>query len=32
MYERLKKLLLNDIALYAAHLPLDLHEEVGNNI
>ncbi|HUX51603.1 MAG TPA: Nif3-like dinuclear metal center hexameric protein [Spirochaetia bacterium] len=30
-YERLKTLLLNDVALYAAHLPLDMHEEFGNN-
>ncbi len=31
-YERAKKLITNDIALYACHLPLDAHEEVGNNI
>lgn len=31
-YERAKILLSNDIALYSAHLPLDAHEEVGNNI
>jgi dinuclear metal center YbgI/SA1388 family protein len=30
-YRRLKSLLAHDIALYAAHLPLDLHPEVGNN-
>jgi len=30
-YRRLKSLLSHDIALYAAHLPLDLHPEVGNN-
>jgi len=30
-YRRLRSLLANDIALYAAHLPLDLHAEVGNN-
>jgi dinuclear metal center YbgI/SA1388 family protein len=30
-YRRLRALLANDIALYAAHLPLDLHPEVGNN-
>jgi len=29
--ERLKILLKNDISLYAAHLPLDAHPEVGNN-
>lgn len=31
-YQRIKKLLDNDIWLYACHLPLDAHEEVGNNI
>ena len=30
-YRRLSTLLLNDVALYAAHLPLDLHPDVGNN-
>jgi dinuclear metal center YbgI/SA1388 family protein len=30
-YRRLRSLVINDVALYAAHLPLDLHEEVGNN-
>lgn len=30
-YRRLSTLLLNDVALYAAHLPLDVHPEVGNN-
>jgi dinuclear metal center YbgI/SA1388 family protein len=29
---RLRALLEADIALYAAHLPLDLHPELGNNI
>ena len=29
--ERLKVLLDNDINLYAAHIPLDAHREVGNN-
>jgi dinuclear metal center YbgI/SA1388 family protein len=29
--ERLRFLLANDISLYAAHLPLDAHTEVGNN-
>lgn len=29
--ERLKILLKNEISLYAAHLPLDAHPEVGNN-
>jgi len=31
-YERVKHLIKNDIALYAAHLPLDIHPEVGNNV
>lgn len=31
-YERLKILIGSDIALYASHLPLDAHKEVGNNI
>lgn len=30
-YERLKLLIKNDIGLYAAHIPLDAHPEVGNN-
>ena len=28
---RLRKLLLNHINLFAYHLPLDVHEEFGNN-
>lgn len=28
---RLRTLIQNDVALYAAHLPLDCHPEVGNN-
>lgn len=28
---RIKFLLDNDVSLYAAHLPLDAHQEVGNN-
>lgn len=31
-YERAKKLIKNDIALYSCHLPLDAHREVWNNI
>lgn len=31
-YDRLSKLIKNDIALYGCHLPLDWHEEVGNNV
>lgn len=30
-YRRLRTLLAHDIALYSAHIPLDLHPEVGNN-
>ena len=31
-YDRLRLLISNDIAVYAAHLPLDLHPEIGNNV
>ncbi|MEW6443557.1 MAG: Nif3-like dinuclear metal center hexameric protein [bacterium] len=31
LYGRIRALLEADIALYAAHLPLDAHPEVGNN-
>jgi dinuclear metal center YbgI/SA1388 family protein len=31
-YRRVRQLITTDIALYAAHLPLDAHPEVGNNI
>jgi len=30
--KRLKFLLENEISLYAAHLPLDAHPEIGNNV
>jgi dinuclear metal center YbgI/SA1388 family protein len=30
-YRRLRTLLAHDVALYAAHIPLDVHPEVGNN-
>lgn len=30
-YRRVRALLEQDIALYSAHLPLDLHADVGNN-
>ena len=30
-YRRLRALLEADLALYSAHIPLDLHPEVGNN-
>lgn len=32
MRRRIAALVKNDISLYAAHLPLDCHEEVGNNV
>jgi dinuclear metal center YbgI/SA1388 family protein len=31
-YDRFRLLIENDIALYASHLPLDAHDEVGNNV
>jgi dinuclear metal center YbgI/SA1388 family protein len=31
-YRRLSSLIEHDIALYSAHIPLDLHPEVGNNV
>jgi dinuclear metal center YbgI/SA1388 family protein len=31
-YKRVAALLQHDVALYAAHIPLDLHPEVGNNV
>lgn len=31
-YQRLKAALDGDVAVYSAHLPLDAHPEVGNNI
>jgi dinuclear metal center YbgI/SA1388 family protein len=30
-YRRVRALLSRDIALYSAHIPLDIHAEVGNN-
>ncbi len=30
-YERLRALLTNDVAVYSAHLPLDVHPRIGNN-
>jgi dinuclear metal center YbgI/SA1388 family protein len=32
MHARISALVHNDISLYAAHLPLDCHPEVGNNV
>jgi len=31
-YDIVRNLVHNDIALYGAHLPLDVHPEVGNNV
>ena len=31
MFERIRRLLAHDIAVYSAHLPLDLHPTLGNN-
>ena len=30
-HRRLRALIMNDVAVYAAHLPLDVHPEFGNN-
>lgn len=30
-YERIRRLIAHDIAVYSSHLPLDLHPAVGNN-
>ena len=32
LYERVRFLVEHDLALYAAHLPLDAHPQLGNNI
>ncbi|MFC6276119.1 Nif3-like dinuclear metal center hexameric protein [Psittacicella hinzii] len=31
-YQRIKKLISHDINLYAYHLPVDYHPEIGNNV
>lgn len=31
IYERIKKMIEGDIAVYSSHLPLDAHPEIGNN-
>lgn len=31
-YQRLRALFANDMALYGAHIPLDVHPAIGNNI
>ena len=31
-YERLQAAIMNDLAVYASHIPLDLHPELGNNV
>jgi dinuclear metal center YbgI/SA1388 family protein len=30
-FERIRRLVANDVAVYASHLPLDLHPTLGNN-
>jgi dinuclear metal center YbgI/SA1388 family protein len=30
-YERIRRLIANDVAVYSSHLPLDLHPTLGNN-
>jgi dinuclear metal center YbgI/SA1388 family protein len=30
-FERIRRLIAHDVAVYASHLPLDLHPELGNN-
>jgi dinuclear metal center YbgI/SA1388 family protein len=32
VYERFRRLLASDIAVYSSHLPLDLHPTLGNNV
>jgi len=32
LYERIRVLVDSDMALYAAHLPLDMHHKYGNNV
>ena len=32
MYRKLRSALAGNIAVYSAHLPLDIHEQVGNNV
>jgi dinuclear metal center YbgI/SA1388 family protein len=32
LYDRLKRLIDHDVAVYSAHLPLDAHPELGNNV
>lgn len=32
LYKRVAMLIRNDLSLYTAHLPLDCHPEVGNNV
>src|SRR6478609_2827287 len=31
-YDKMKLLITNNIAVYSSHLPLDIHDEVGNNM
>jgi dinuclear metal center YbgI/SA1388 family protein len=31
-YDRLRLAIMNDLAVYSSHLPLDLHADLGNNV
>ena len=31
-FERIRRLIAHDIAVYSSHLPLDLHPQIGNNV
>jgi dinuclear metal center YbgI/SA1388 family protein len=31
-YERIRRLITHDVAVYSSHLPLDLHPTLGNNV
>lgn len=31
-YERIRRLITHDVAIYSSHLPLDLHPTLGNNV
>jgi dinuclear metal center YbgI/SA1388 family protein len=32
VYDRLRTLIANDVAVYSSHLPLDAHQTLGNNV
>ena len=31
-FERIRRLITHDVAVYSSHLPLDLHSKIGNNV